>query len=303
MLTRRTRLRLAFATLLTGVLATTGVMLIRGPDAFAAPPNCENTPDSVECGIGGGIGGTNPGNGGGNPGGGGGGGGTCTWKGAEVACYIEGAGSFNANDGCYYRVQTPQPVGVPEGMTQYVRACIDTGGLQESLPLANPPDLFVPDPAEIAAQILATISFPRPQIELAPANSGVLGLPVWMRISNAAGWQEVTKTATITGLTVSVTATPSRAEWVMGDGNTVVCRARGNQWTSGSGSSPSPTCGYPMTGNNLAGYRAAGTYAISVSTFWEVAWVAGAENGVLPGVQSPVNQANYIVNELQVVNR
>lgn len=302
MLTRPTRLRLALATLLAGVLAASGLMVASGPGALAAPPNCENTPDSTECGIGGGIETTIPGGGGGNPGGGGGSG-TCTWKGNQVACYIEGAGSFNANDGCYYKVQTPQPVTVPEGMTQYVRSCIDTGGAQESIPLANPPELFVPDPAEIAANILATISFPRPQIQLAPANDGVLGLPVWMRISNAAGWQEVSRSASEAGLTVTVTATPARAEWIMGDGNSVTCTQQGDAWTSEKGKSPSPTCGYPMAGGNLGGYQVAGTYTISVSTFWEVSWTAGAETGVLPGVQSPTSQVNYVVNELQVVNR
>jgi hypothetical protein len=301
-LTRRSRVRLALATLLTGVLTTTGVMLVRGPDVYAAPPVCETTPDSTECSIGDGT--TIPGDGNGNNNGGSAGGpATCSWKGKEVDCYIEGAGYFNNNDGCYYRVASPQPAGVPEGLTRYYKSCLDNPGAQSEEDLADPPELVVPDPAEIAANILATIAFPRPEIQLAPAKGGVLGLPVWMRIANDAGWSPVTRSATEAGLTVTVTATPDRAVWNMGDGTTVTCTSRGDAWTGERGKEPSTTCGYPMAGGNATGYQAAGSYTISVSTFWDIAWSTAAEDGVLPAVQSPTSTVGYVVNELQVVNR
>ncbi|WP_051799615.1 hypothetical protein [Catenuloplanes japonicus] len=311
MLTRRTRLRLALATLLAGVLATTGVMLIRGPDVFAAPPNCENTPDNVECGIGGGVGGTNPGNGGGNPGGGGGGGGTCTWKGAEVACYIEGAGSFNANDGCYYRVASPQPTDQPEGLTLYYKSCIDNNLIQVPVDLANPPVLFVPDPAEIALDLFARMVFRTPTIEFAPGTSGVLGMPVWMWISNGAATPPPPESDTQAGLGVSLAATLDRVTWDMGDGHTVVCQGNGKPWTAAAGATRSPDCGYPTAGGDASGYQVASAlaghkdgYLVQATTSFTLHWVAtDGQEGDLPGVSPPAGQDLYVVNELQVVNR
>jgi hypothetical protein len=309
-LTRRTRLRLALATLFTGVLAATGGMVIGGSEVFAAPPDCATTPDSTDCGLGGGGSSTNPGGGGGNPGGGGGGSGTCSWKGAQVACYVEGAGSFNANDGCYYRVAVPQGVGTPEGMTNYYKSCIDNNFVQESVDLADPPVLFVPDPAEMAWDLFARMVFDPPAIEITPKASGVLGMPVWMRIGD--GWAPPpAESDTEAGLTVELVATTSRAEWVMGDGTTVTCTSAGQAWTSDKGVTPSSSCGYPMTGSNAGGYQQASVdagqpngYVIQVTVFFELAWTASdGQTGVLPDVQSPTSQVNYVVNELQVVNR
>ncbi|MDR7278867.1 hypothetical protein [Catenuloplanes atrovinosus] len=314
MLTRRTRVRLALATLLAGVLATTGLMLVRGPDVYAAPPECHNTPDSTECSIGDET--TIPGDGNGNnPGGGGGGGtGTCSWRGQEVDCYVEGAGYFNGNDGCYYRMAEPQPAGVPEGKTRYLKSCLDNPGAQSEEDLDAPPDVFVPDPAAVAADIATRIVIPVPEAELSPAGAGVLGLPVWMRIRQDTAWPDapISRTESVAGLTVTVTATPVRAEWDMGDGvGTVVCTGRGEAWSTDKGTGRSPSCGYPMAGSSLPGYqRASNTnpggapYQVRVRTSWDLAWTTTTSgSGVLPGVTTEYSTTAYVVNELQVVNR
>lgn len=303
MLTGGARVRLALATLLTGVLAATGAMIVSGPDVLAAPPECENTPDSTDCGIAGGIGGQ-PGGGGGNGGGNGGGGGTgsCSWRGKPVVCFDPNFGSFNANDGCYYRVADPQPANVPEGMINYLRSCIDNNGLQVPVDLEAPPELVPPDPAEIAAQILARISFPAPKLAFAPSAPGVLGLPVWMWVSNGAADPKPTESDSASGITVTLTAEMSRVEWSMGDGTTVTCPTGGEPWTSDKGRSVSPTCGYPMAGAS-GGYQRAGTYPVSATVVWQISWTAPGDDGVLLDVRTPTTTVDYQVNELQVVNR
>ncbi|GAB7048045.1 hypothetical protein [Catenuloplanes indicus] len=303
MLTRRTRIRLALATLLAGVLAATGVMTIRGPEVLAAPPTCENTPDSTDCGLGDGNSTTQPGGPAGNPGGGGGGGGGCSWRDKPVACYIEGAGSFNANDGCYYRVADPQSNATPEGMTHYWKSCIDNNMLQDSEFLADPPALVPPDPVEIANRIRAGLTIAPPAVKISPASPGVLGLPVWMQITNDAFTAQTPPSVTEAGLTVTLVATPSEARWTMGDGSTVVCTHRGDAWTSGNGTARSTTCGYPMAGASLAGYQKAGDYQVTVQTFFDIRWSTSSDSGELADVASPATTVDYTVNELQVVNR
>ncbi|MDP9799755.1 hypothetical protein J2S43_008267 [Catenuloplanes nepalensis] len=302
MLSRRSRVRLALATLLTGVLAATGLMTLRGPDVLAAPPTCENTPDSTECGLGDGNSTTQPGGGGGNPGGGGGGGGSCSWNGKDVPCFIEGAGSFNASDGCYYRIAVPQGVGTPEGMTNYYRSCIDSGMVQQSVDLADPPELVPPDPVEIANRIRTSLAIDPPAVNIAPASPGVLGLPVWMQITNGAFEAQTPPSVTEAGLTVTLVATPREARWDMGAG-VVTCRSKGEAWTSDKGKSLSPSCGFPMAGSNSAGYQRADDYQVTVQTFFDIAWSTADDSGELAEVASPLTTVDYTVNELQVVNR
>ncbi len=155
----------------------------------------------------------------------------------------------------------PQPAGVPEGSTSYIRSC-GAGGLAGGEPviLDDPPPGFAapPDPAELADRALASLDLLPPAIGIAPdpaVGPGLVGLPIWLWVpadpdpnDDESTWGPLTATESERGVTVNLTAVVGKIVWDMGDGDTVTCTNPGTPYARQGGKSP--TCGYD-------GYRAA----------------------------------------------
>lgn len=161
--------------------------------------------------------------------------------------------------------------------------------LQDRPPL--PPDVVDPGPgptrpvftppqaAWIVISTELTIPTPKPGIGPDPRanrwDMAVVGYPYWLW---AEGQTEASTEASAGGLHVSLDAHVSGLVFDMGDGNKVKCKGTGTKWSGrGSSSDPaeSPTCGYrwkKMSGKNKE-------YTVTVTTYWEVDWVAGGETG------------------------
>jgi hypothetical protein len=235
--------------------------------------------------------------GGGDPGGDSGGGRTCQRDGKTLPCYDDLLGWFNSSDGCYYKLQEPQPPGVPEGKQMYLRSC---SGAQESVALDAAPDGFgtPPDPVDLANQALASIDLKRPTVHLAPDRGpGLVGLPVWMWTDPFA---EQTASATAPGLTVSITARVQKVVWDMGDGTSVTCATSGTPYAHQGGRSPD--CGYAGGYPRSSRTRSGGVYRVTATMTWQVTWTGGGESGTLPPQTTVSANAGTIrIDELQVV--
>ena len=296
------------ATVAGPAVAATGVAGPRGLQAVALGGGGECPPGQTNCDVWGGEPG-DPGGGGdtgGDTGGGSSGGDgprKCTWNGKPVRCYDNLLGWFNNADGCYYKLAEPQPDGTPEGKDWYVRTCNGGHSSQESVLLDAPPGGFgaPPDPAELAAEALASLTLARPEIGIAPnpaKGPGLVGLPIWLWVSNTGqGWDAQEASRTDRNVTVEITAQVEKAVWTMGNGARVTCDKAGVKHRGQRGESPQ--CGY-------GGYPRSsgdGKYKVAVTTYWTVPWSSSTgESGVLTTTR--ISRPVWIeIDELQVVTR
>lgn len=147
-------------------------------------------------------------------------------------------------------------------------------------------------PAELARQASSLLPLPDPVPRTAPDRSDQPGLAVtvvnvhtWLWLDRSS-WGTRTKTTAVPGLGVTVTATPVRADWDLGEGRTISCgpgipwhpEAAGADGGLGGFGAPSPDCDY-----RFARGSGDGAYRATVRSVWRVSWQASdGERGVLP---------------------
>ncbi|MFJ6214190.1 hypothetical protein ACIQGZ_12775 [Streptomyces sp. NPDC092296] len=258
---------------------------------------------------------------GGSSGGGSTGGGgtqTCHWYGQEVPCYLSDAGWFSSADGCYYKLESPQPdsldgQAVPAGSAVYDRMCraADTNTLTGAPPvvLANAPvpPPPPPTPEEVMAEAVKEMPFTEPKLHSAPGPDGkpLVGLALWLWYDKVPGAEDtISKTVSIRGVTVTATARLRRVVWDMGDGSTVNCPGAGTPYRAADGSAESPNCGYRYQKSSAG--RQHDSYTVSAVLHWRI---TGAATG--PGAHAINPIADYTtgsqglelpVGEVQVLN-
>jgi hypothetical protein len=112
----------------------------------------------------------------------------------------------------------------------------------------------LPSPAELAQMAYKQLRLPTPSIAANPAGEQLVNLPTWMWLSS--GWGPVSATATVPGVSVTATATPTSVVWSMGDGSTVTCTVqpwnRADSVLSGLWSHLSDVLGKP-SGTSVSG--------------------------------------------------
>lgn len=280
--------------------------------ARRADPGASCPPDQPDCSVwddepGTPGGGGDNGGGGGNDGGGGGGG-VCQWDGKTIPCYHPVLGWFNNGDGCYYKLEEPQPANTPEGKQWYLLTCNggDQGSQREELRDAPPAGYGAPpDPEELARRALASIKLLPARLRVAPRKDvgpGLVGLPVWMWATPSPSYfGPLRASASDRGLAVSIEAKVDRIVWDMGNKkDTVTCTGPGTPYDAkGSyAGRPSPDCGFDK------GYQKAGTYRVGATTHWTVRWWTddGSANDEIQ-VTRTSGTVPIQINELQVVTR
>lgn len=280
--------------------------------ARRADPGAGCPPDQPDCSVWDDDPGNpgDPGGGGDNGGGdsGGGGGGVCQWDGRTIACYDDLMGWFNSGDGCYYKLEEPQPDNTPEGQQWYLLTCDggNQGSQRPELRDEPPPGYGAPpDPEELARRALASIKLLPARLKVAPRKDvgpGLVGLPVWMWATPSASYfGPLTASATDRGVTVSIEAKVDRIVWDMGNKERVTCHGPGTPYDAKNkdlAGRASPDCGYDK------GYPKADTYRVSATTHWTVRW--WTDDGVQgePILQTRTSGTVQIqINELQVVTR
>jgi hypothetical protein len=164
-----------------------------------------------------------------------------------------------------------------------------------------------PIPVAVSPQQAAYIAFarlkltaPRPQIGPAPSlnrwDMAAVGYPLWLWSEGNTNPAPVSDSAG--GLFVSLDADVSKIVYDMGDGTTVTCTGVGTKWgpwvTAGQAS---PDCGHVYEKPSLP----KGSYTVTATTHWSVAWTVTGQTGVIPFIQSA--QTTIPVGELQVLVR
>jgi hypothetical protein len=116
-------------------------------------------------------------------------------------------------------------------------------------------------------------------------------------------WRSHSSSASAGGVTATVTATPTRTLWDMGNGETVVCDGPGTPYDpSRADAAQSTSCSY--TYRNSSAGRPGNAYPVTVTVEWQLGWtVTGAPGGgALPGLTTSTSTA-VPVGEVQALNQ
>ena len=176
-----------------------------------------------------------------------------------------------------------------EGET-YTSRCVyddaDPGPVQFDSFVYQAPDALAPTPAPPSAEVLALqasqqvpLVVPRPQTAPPPGGELLVGLPTWLWIEPAA-WQSFTATATVPGISVTVTATPRYVVWQMGNDEEITCTGPGTPWDPAGDDGQRTDCSY--TYQWVSAHEPDGVYHASATITWAVTWTASTgETGTL----------------------
>jgi hypothetical protein len=159
-----------------------------------------------------------------------------------------------------------------------------------------------PAPVEVARSVLSEAPLPLPGVQMSPPPEidQLVNLPTWLWVDN---WAPVSVTAALpdVGASVTVTATPTRVVWDMGNGDQVICAGPGTPYIPGSGYQPSPDCGYTYR-RSSAGQPDL-RYQVSATMTWAASWAASGVAGGGPlGDVSTTTTFGVRVAEIQTIN-
>ena len=192
--------------------------------------------------------------------------------------------------------KVPPPAGQAPGSGQWARwDCSDgTAGIGW-LPNSRP----AVAPIVLAREAYRFLPLPVPQIRLNPpaGRAQLVSLPTWLWLDPAT-WGARSATASVPGLSATVTAVPVSVTWSMGDGGRVVCRGPGTPYDPARPEAAQhPSCSYT--------YRhAADAYQVTATTTWRITWAAhGAPGGgTLPPLARTSPAVAVRVVEVQAIN-
>jgi len=128
------------------------------------------------------------------------------------------------------------------------------------------------DPVALAEQARAVMRLPDPDIGTAPAvgKPRFVNMPSWMWV-DAAHWEAVSTTASVSAGSVTVVATPERVVWDTGDGHEVVCSGPGTVFSPAVyRREGSPDCGHTYTALPPGG--AGAKIDLMAEWEWRVSW-------------------------------
>ncbi|MGI5214862.1 hypothetical protein [Plantactinospora sp. CA-290183] len=211
-----------------------------------------------------------------------------------------GSGRAGGDAPCRYErltEQAPSPPGAGQG-AWYQRVCLQDNGVSTS------PAVWLEQgqagAEALAREAVSRLRLPSPVIRRNPASAAVLvQVPVWLWVDPAA-WGPRRATASVPGLSVTATATPTRVVWSPGDGSAgVVCQGRGTPWRPGMDPGAASSCGhtYRMSSAGAPGH----VFRLRATVTWAVSWSGGGRSGTVApltttsSVLVPVAQSQAIV--------
>ncbi len=135
-------------------------------------------------------------------------------------------------------------------------------------------------PVVLAQTARRRLVLPSPVIRSSPRPEDLLPvhLPIWLWVGGSV-WRPRSATASVPGVTVTATATPSQATWSTGDGGSVVCHGPGTPYAGGDPSRPSPDCGHVYSRSSAG--RPGEAFHVTVTVTWAITWAGAGENGTL----------------------
>lgn len=159
------------------------------------------------------------------------------------------------------------------------------------------------NPVDLANQALQHTPLPDPRIGMSPKESipQLVNLVTFLWVDGGA-WAPQGASATAGPVTSTVTATPRRVVWSMGNGDEVVCEGPGSPYVATLSDEDQPnTCRYTYRRSSAS--MPDDTFVVTAKVEWSVTWTAvGAPGGGNLGVVSRSSSTRVRVAEVQGLN-
>lgn len=159
------------------------------------------------------------------------------------------------------------------------------------------------DPGELADEALERTPLPQPAISMSPRPEipQLVNLPTFLWIP-AEQWRPFTASASAGPVTSTVTATPKRVIWDMGQGDQVVCAGPGLPYDPNLSDEDNPsTCRF--TYRRSSANQPGRTFTVTATMEWDTTWtVTGAAGGGGLGTLRRSSSTEVTVAELHALN-
>ncbi|MEY2423588.1 MAG: hypothetical protein QOI95_3655 [Acidimicrobiaceae bacterium] len=215
----------------------------------------------------------------------------------SVECYLYNVTDVFVGDNVVGIGTEPEPN--PEEGHGYLLVCyaVPSGDIDLVQIITYQPGVNIITPGSLANQALKELPllYPRPRMAPPTTVKQVVGIRTWMWV-DPADWRPISATAAIPGLAATVTATPTKTIWDMGDGATVICNGPGTVYDpSGPDAEQHSDCSHT--------YQHDGTYDVRATIVWSVTWTAtNGASGNLGLVQRSTQFAITVEQRQAVIN-
>jgi hypothetical protein len=155
------------------------------------------------------------------------------------------------------------------------------------------------DPALLAEEAARAVTISAPAIASSPPLTKALfvRVPTWLWV-DPAWWRRYEATASAGRVTATVSASPARTVWSMGDGSVVACDGPGVPWSVAAGDAE-PSCGH--TYRRSSAQQPGGAYPVRVDVELAVTWTSNVGVGGSLGPIHRTASAAARVAEIQAV--
>ncbi len=160
-----------------------------------------------------------------------------------------------------------------------------------------------PTPEELATIALGQLPLAQADVHTAPGAPAptYVGVDNWLWIPEGQ-WSTLTKSVTAGGTTVTVTATPSQADWNLGP-ETVTCHGPGTLWVKGMTDAASTNCSFTYQDSSVD--EPGGSYGITTTIRYQVTWACTGScptsGGDLGLIDAPAGAGTMTVLQRQTV--
>ena len=160
------------------------------------------------------------------------------------------------------------------------------------------------DPTVLAQRALDQMALARPNVHLAPTPPDMtyVGLDTWLWMDQGQ-FDDLTNTVSAGSASVTVTASPVRSSWDMGDGSGTSCPGPGRRWVRGMTSAERTNCSYAY--DRVSDFESGGKFTATASLVYQVDWTCAgpclAREGSLGEVDGPASSTAIRVGERQTV--
>lgn len=159
-----------------------------------------------------------------------------------------------------------------------VRRCFGPDGQETSFDVVFAPAGVPVDPLVLAQQARQRLPLGSPVVATSPNSDQMqlVGVPTWLWV--AVGWAAQSASASVPGVSVTVTAEPVRVTWVTGDGRQVVCAGPGRPFDPQLPEAAQSTdCSHTYTRSSAG--QPGDQFAVTATITWRVSWSAAGVAG------------------------
>lgn len=185
----------------------------------------------------------------------------------------------------------------PKQNAIYFLDCTDSSGAiaQSSVVIYNPgnPQASAVTSQQVAQMASEQLNLDLPDIGLSPpvGSDQIVGIPTWYWVNNL--WSSSSASASLSGVTATVTATPVNVVFDTGDGTTLTCLSPVIYDKTRSVDQQQTNCSHT--------YIRPGNYTITATISWDVNWSASTGEGASLGSTTRTAEISVHVVEVQAV--